>query len=93
MCPCERQLFVEDRLTLNNLPFNKDFVDGKIVGELAGRNVQKYGKTMRLLRYNNHICYMSNKNAVFQSFCCPDFDSFPTEHSTCSDIKLHAMNE
>ena len=31
---------------------------------------------MRLLRYNNHICYVNNINAVFQSFRCPNCDTF-----------------
>ena len=66
---------VED-LTLNILLYDIDIVDGNIVGELARRSVQKYGNTVRLLRYNNHTCYVKNVNAVFQSFRCPDCDSF-----------------
>ena len=31
-------------------------------------SVQKHGNTVRLLRYNHHICYVSNINAVFQAF-------------------------
>ena len=31
---------------------------------------------MRLLRYINHICYVSNINAVFQAFRCPNCDTF-----------------
>ena len=67
---------VEDLLTLDILLYDFDFVDGNIIGELASRSVQKYQNTVRLLRYNNHICYVSNLNAVFQSFCCPNFDTF-----------------
>ena len=63
---------VEDLLTLNILLYDIDIVDGNIVGELARRNVQKHENTMRLLRYNNHICYVKNINAVFQPFCCPN---------------------
>ena len=47
---------VEDLLTLNILLCDIDIVDGNIVGELARRSVQKYENTVRLLRYNNHIC-------------------------------------
>ena len=32
--------------------------------------------TLRLLRCNKQICYVSNKNAVFQSFRCPNCDTF-----------------
>ena len=67
---------VEDLLTLNILLYDIDNVDGNIVGELARRSVQKYENTVRLLRYNNHICYVNNINAVFQSFRCPNCDIF-----------------
>ena len=67
---------VEDLLTLNILLDDKETVDGNIIGELARRNVQKYENTVRLLRYKNHICYVNNINAVFQSFRCPNRDTF-----------------
>ena len=70
---------VEDLLTLNILLillYDIDFVDGNIIGELARRNVQKNENTVRPLRYNNHICYVNNINAVFQSFRCPNCDTF-----------------
>ena len=83
---------VEDLLTLNILLYGIDFVDGNIIGELARRSVQKYDNTVRLLRYNNHICYVSNINAVFQSFRCPNCDTFfnrtfnlERTFSTCSE--------
>ena len=59
---------VEDLLTLNILLYDMDIVDGNIVGQLARRSVQKYESTVQLLRYNNHICYLNNINAVLQSF-------------------------
>ena len=62
-------LVVEDLLTLNILLYDIDIVHGNIIGELARRSVQKYENTVRLLRYNNLICYVNNTNAVFQSFC------------------------
>ena len=51
-------------------------MDGNIVRELARRSMQKNEKTVRQLRYNNHICYVKNINAVFQSFRCPNRDTF-----------------
>ena len=51
-------------------------VDGNIVGELARGIVQKYDDAVRLLRYNNHIRYVININAVFQSFRCSNCDTF-----------------
>ena len=56
--------------------YDIDIVDGNVIGELARRSLQKYENTVRLLRYNNHICYMNNINAVFQSFRCPNCDNF-----------------
>ena len=67
---------VEDLLTLTIVLYDIDNVDGNIIGELARWSVQKYENTVRLLRYNNHICFVNNINAVFQSFRCPNCDTF-----------------
>ena len=67
---------VEDLLTLNILLYDIDIVDENIVGERARRNVQKSENTVRLLRNNNHIWYVNNIYAVFQSFRCPNCDTF-----------------
>ena len=67
---------VEDLLNLNILLYDIDIVDGNIVGELARRSMQKYNNTVGLLSYNNHICYVSNINAIFQAFRCPNCDNF-----------------
>ena len=66
----------EDLLTLNILLYDIDIVDGKTIGEPARRSMQKYNNIVRLLRYNNYICYVSNINLVFQAFRCPKFDNF-----------------
>ena len=83
---------VEDLLTLNILLYDIDIVDGDIIGELAGRSVKEYDNTVRLLRYNNHIRYVSNINAVFQSSRCPKCDTFSSRTynlerhlTTCSE--------
>ena len=68
--------FVEDLLTLNILLYDRDIVESNIIGELARGSVQKYETSVRLLRYNNHICYVNNINAVIQSFPCPNCDTF-----------------
>ena len=67
---------VEDLLTLNIVPYDIDTMDGNINAELARRSLQKYNNTVGLLRYNNHICFVSNINAVFQAFRCPNCDTF-----------------
>ena len=38
-------------------------VAGSMIGELARRSVRKHSNTVRLLRYNSHICHVSNINA------------------------------
>ena len=67
---------VEGLLTLNILLYDIDILDGNIVGVLARGSMQKNGKTVRPLKDNNHICYVNNIYAVFQSFRFPNFDSF-----------------
>ena len=67
---------VEHLPTLTILLYDIDIVDGYIIGEFVRRSVQEDDNTVRLLRYNNHICYLNNINAVFQSFRCPNCDTF-----------------
>ena len=67
---------VEDLLTLKILLNDIDIVNRNIVGEVARRILQKNENTVRLLRYDNHICYVNNINAVFQSFRCPNCYTF-----------------
>ena len=80
---------VQDLLTLNILLYHMDIVDGDIIGKLARRSVQKYDNTVRLLRYNNHICFVSNINAVFQSFRCPNCNIF---FSRTFNLERHLTN-
>ena len=69
-------LVVKDLLTFSILPYDIDIVDRNNIGEIARRSVQKYENTVRLLRCNDHVCYVNNKNVVFQSFHCPNCDTF-----------------
>ena len=83
----------EALLALNILLYDIDSVDGNKFGELAGRSVQKYEITVRLLRYNNQTRYVSNNNAVFQFFVVL-FLSFSSKNSSIlSDFQLHALKE
>ena len=60
----------EDLLQLNIFLYDFDFLDGELIVELCRRSIQKYEKSFKLLRYNNHICYVKNTNALFKSFRC-----------------------
>ena len=51
---------VEDIVTINIFIFDIDFIDGAKVGELARRSIKKYEKSVQLIRYNSHICYVDN---------------------------------
>ena len=68
--------FVEDLLLLNIHFYDVDIVKGNTISELHRWSVQKHENTVKLLRYNNHIHYESNINAVFQYFRCPNCDTF-----------------
>ena len=59
---------VEEMLQLNIFLYDIDFVDGELIAELARRSIQKFEESVKLLRYNNHICYVNNINVLFKAF-------------------------
>ena len=86
----------EDLLQLNIFPYENDFVDGELIGELCRRSTQKYEKSVKLLRYNNDICYVNNISALFKAFRCTTCDTFFSKTGnlqrllvTCSDRVKH----
>ena len=87
---------VEELLQINIFLYDIDFVDGELIGELCRRSIQKYEKSVKLLRYNNHICYVNNINALFKAFRCTTCDTFFSKTGnlerhlvTCSDRVKH----
>ena len=83
---------VEDLLQLNIFLYDIDFVDGELIGKLARRSIHKFGKSVKLLRYNNHICYVNNINALFKASLCTTCDTvfsktgnLEQHFATCSD--------
>ena len=87
---------LEEMLHLNIFLFDIDFVDGELISELCRRGFQKYEKSVKLLRNNNHICYVNNINAWFKTFRCTTCDTFcsktgnPERHLvTCSHRVKH----
>ena len=86
----------EDLLQINIFLYDIDFVDGKLIGELCRRSFQKFEKSVKLLRYNNHICYVNNINALFKAFRCTTCGTFFSKMGnlerhlvTCSDRVKH----
>ena len=67
---------VEDIVGINFFIYDIDIVDGAIVGELARRSIKKYKKSVQLIRYNSHICYVDNIPALLKAFRCPTCDTF-----------------
>ena len=67
---------VEDIVSINIFIYDVDFIDGAMVGELARRSIKKYEKNVQLIRYNSHICYVDNINALFKAIRCPTCDTY-----------------
>ena len=67
---------VEDIVGINIFIYDIDLIDGAMVGELARRSIKKYEKIVQLIRYNSHICYVDNINALFKAFRCPTCDTY-----------------
>ena len=65
----------ENLLQLNIFRYDIDFVDKELIGELCRRSIQKYERSIKLLRYNNHICYVNNIKDLFRAFRCTTSDS------------------
>ena len=83
-----------ERLLLLSIRLNDiDFVEENIIGELARRSVQKQENTVRLLRYNNHRCYVSNLRQFSNPLVAKTVTLSSTEHPNWSDIYLPSTNE
>ena len=67
---------VEDLVLVNIFRYDIDLVDGAMIGGLARRSVGKHDNTVRLLRYNSHICYAFDINVLFKAYHCPSCDTF-----------------
>ena len=67
---------VEEIVGINIFTYDIDLIDGTMVGELARRSIKKYEKNVQLIRYNSHICYVDNINALFKAFYCPTCDTY-----------------
>ena len=70
---------VEDLFQVNIFLYNTDTVDGAKTGEPVKRSVGKISKTVRLLPYNSHNCFVFKIIAFFKSCCCPSCDHFNIE--------------
>ena len=67
---------VEDIGSIIIFIYDIDLIDGAMVGQPARRSIKKYEKKVQLIRYNSHICYVDNINALFKAFRCPTCDTY-----------------
>ena len=67
---------VEDIVQADFFLYDIDIVHGSTLGEIARRTVEKHFNTVRLSRYESHICCASNINAPFKGYRCPSCDHF-----------------
>ena len=67
---------VEEIVGINIFIYDIDLINSGMVGELARRRIKKYEKNVQLIRYNSHICYVDNINALFKAFRCSTCDNY-----------------
>ena len=60
----------------NMFIYNFDIHEGEYVGELARRSIGRFDKTVKLLRFNNHIIHTNDIDSFFKCFRCPSCDTF-----------------
>ena len=75
-------LHIVERLAeVNILVYDIEVSDGGIIGELAERSLRRFNSTATPLRYNNHICYVTDVNKVLKSFRFSTCNAFFTRSS------------
>ena len=83
-------LHIVERLAeVNILVYDTEVSDGGFIGELAERSFRRFNSTATLLRYNKHICYVTNVNKLFKSFRCSTCSTFFTRSS---NLQRHMPN-
>ena len=58
---------------MNIFLYDFDIQEGEYVGEIARRSIGRFDKTVKLLRFNNHIIHTNDTDSFFK---CPRCDSF-----------------
>ena len=62
---------VEEIVQRNIFIYDFDIQEGEYVGELARRSIGRFDKTVKLLRFNNHIIHTNDTDSFFKCFRCP----------------------
>ena len=67
---------VEEIVQINIFIYDFDIQEAEYVGELARRSTGSFDKTVKLLRFNNHILQTNDIDSFFKWFRCPSSDTF-----------------
>ena len=67
---------VEGIVQRNIFIYDFDIQEGEYVGELARSSIGRFDKTVKLLRFNNHIIHTIDIDSFFKCFRCPSCDTF-----------------
>ena len=67
---------VEEIVQRNIFIYDVDIQEGEYVGELARQSIGRFDKTVKLLRFNNHIIHTNDIDYFFKCFRCPSCDTF-----------------
>ena len=66
---------VEEFEQKNIFVYDFDIQEGEYVGELARQSIGRFDKTVKILRFNNHIIQKNNVDSFFNCFRCPKCDN------------------
>ena len=67
---------VEDKVGIRIFIYDIDRIHSAMVGQLARRSIKKYEKSVQLIRYKSHICYVDTIHTLFKAFRCPTCDTY-----------------
>ena len=67
---------VEEIVQRNIFIYDFDIQEGEYVEDLARRSIGRFDKTVKLMRFNNHIIHRNDIDSFFMCFRCPSCDTF-----------------
>ena len=67
---------LEDIVQAVSFQYDIDKIHGSMIGDLARRDIGKHSNSVRLLRYNSHIRFVSEINLLFMAYRCTSSDQF-----------------
>ena len=79
---------VEETVDRNIVIYGFDIQEGEYVGELARQSIGKFGKTVKMLRLNNHIIHTNDIDSFFRCFRRPSWDFFSNRSDNFNRLLL-----